>query len=83
MKFSGFFAWWLWRTIYLMKLPGLERKIRVALDWTLDLVFPRDIVYLRSLHTAHCPGVADEPPDENFSSVDQLAHAAMHVVTPQ
>jgi len=34
-KFSGFFAWWLWRTIYLFKLPGLERKLRVAMDWTL------------------------------------------------
>src|SRR3954452_10886507 len=52
LKFSGFFAWWLWRTIYLLKLPGIERKIRVALDWTLDLFFPRDIVYLRPLHSA-------------------------------
>lgn len=51
LKFSGFIAWWLWRTIYLMKLPGFERKVRVALDWTLDLVFPRDIVYLRPLHS--------------------------------
>ena len=47
VKFSGFFAWWLWRTLYLLKLPGLERKIRVAMDWTLDLFFPRDIVLLR------------------------------------
>ena len=46
-KFSGFFAWWLWRTIYLFKLPGLERKIRVAMDWTLDLFFRRDIVLLK------------------------------------
>lgn len=43
-SFSGFFAWWLWRTIYLMKLPRLERKIRVAMDWTLDLVFSKDLV---------------------------------------
>lgn len=50
LRFSGFIAWWLWRTIYLIKLPGLERKLRVAIDWTLDLVFPRDIVYLRPLH---------------------------------
>ncbi|MCC7424747.1 MAG: NAD(P)/FAD-dependent oxidoreductase, partial [Planctomycetaceae bacterium] len=57
-KFSGFFAWWLWRTIYLMKLPGFERKLRVAIDWTLDLFFPRDIVYLRPLHTSHRPGAA-------------------------
>lgn len=42
-KFSGLLAWWLWRTIYLIKLPTLEKKIRVALDWTVDLFFPRDI----------------------------------------
>ena len=42
MKFSGFFAWWLWRTIYLCKLPRLEKKVRVALDWTLDLCFAKD-----------------------------------------
>ncbi len=47
LQFSGFFAWWLWRTIYLFKLPGLERKVRVAMDWTLDLFFPRDIVLLK------------------------------------
>ena len=40
-RFSGFFAWWLWRTVYLFKLPGLERKVRVPWIWTLDLFFPR------------------------------------------
>jgi NADH:ubiquinone reductase (H+-translocating) len=55
-QFSGFVAWWLFRTIYLMKLPGFERKLRVAIDWTLDLFFPRDTVYLRPLHTAKGPG---------------------------
>jgi NADH dehydrogenase len=44
VKFSGFLAWWLWRTIYLSKLPRLEKKIRVAIDWTLDLVFAKDLV---------------------------------------
>ena len=47
VRFSGFFAWWLWRTVYLFKLPGFERKLRVAMDWTLDLFFPRDIVLLK------------------------------------
>ena len=42
MRFSGFVAWWLWRTIYLSKLPRLEKKVRVALDWTLDLCFAKD-----------------------------------------
>ena len=45
IKFSGLLAWWMWRTIYLAKLPTLEKKIRVALDWTIDLFFPRDIVH--------------------------------------
>jgi NADH dehydrogenase len=44
MRFSGFVAWWLWRAIYLSKLPRAERKLRVLLDWTLDLVFSKDIV---------------------------------------
>jgi len=44
INFSGFFAWWLWRTIYLSKLPRFEKKVRVALDWTLDLVFSKDLV---------------------------------------
>ena len=48
IKVSGFLAWWLWRTIYLMKLPGLDRKIRVAADWTLDLILPPDIVQLKT-----------------------------------
>ncbi|MBI5072778.1 NAD(P)/FAD-dependent oxidoreductase [Candidatus Woesearchaeota archaeon] len=40
--FSGFFSWWLWRTIYLTKLYGWKNKIRVALDWTLNFFYPRD-----------------------------------------
>src|SRR5262249_41335807 len=42
IRFSGFIAWWLWRTIYLSKLPRLEKKVRVALEWTLDLCFAND-----------------------------------------
>jgi NADH dehydrogenase len=44
MRFSGFAAWWLWRTLYLAKLPRFEKKLRVLLDWTLDLVFSKDLV---------------------------------------
>jgi len=46
VRFSGFVAWWLWRTIYLSKLPRLEKKVRVALDWTLDLCFAKDFACL-------------------------------------
>jgi len=51
VNFSGFIAWWLWRTIYLSKLPRIEKKLRVALDWTLDLVFSKDLVQLRTLRS--------------------------------
>jgi len=48
-NFSGFLAWWMWRTIYLSKLPRLEKKFRVALDWTLDLFFSKDLVQFETL----------------------------------
>src|SRR5580658_7014222 len=44
LRFSGLLAWLMWRGIYLSKLPGIERKIRVLMDWTAELFFPRDIV---------------------------------------
>jgi NADH:ubiquinone reductase (H+-translocating) len=44
---TGFLAWVLWRTYYLLRLPGLDRKFRVAFDWTLELLFPRDTAELR------------------------------------
>jgi NADH:ubiquinone reductase (H+-translocating) len=46
LKFSGTFAWFLWRTIYLAKLPRLETKVRVAMGWTLDLFFRKDVVQM-------------------------------------
>lgn len=45
-RFSGLFAWFLWRTYYLNRIPQLEKKVRVVLDWTLDLFFSRDLVQL-------------------------------------
>src|SRR6266567_953392 len=49
LNFSGFFAWWLWRTIYLGKLPGLDKKFHVAFDWTLDLLFHKDVCAVHDL----------------------------------
>jgi NADH dehydrogenase len=43
ITFSGFIAWWLWRTVYLSKLPRLAKKLRVMVGWTLDLFFGREI----------------------------------------
>lgn len=44
---TGFLAWLLWRSYYLARLPGLDRQFRVAFDWSIGLLFPRDIAELR------------------------------------
>jgi NADH:ubiquinone reductase (H+-translocating) len=51
INFSGFAAWWLWRTIYLSKLPRFEKKVHVAFDWTLDLLFSKDLVQFLDVRT--------------------------------
>jgi NADH:ubiquinone reductase (H+-translocating) len=43
IKFSGFIAWWFWRSVYLMKLPRLAKKLRVMSSWTLDIFFGQEI----------------------------------------
>jgi NADH dehydrogenase len=67
-NFSGFFAWWMWRTVYLTKLPGLDKKVRVAFDWTLDLLFPKDVCAVHEFdhrdfrwpdHVAHTSAVQE------------------------
>ena len=58
INFSGFLAWWMWRTIYLSKLPRLEKKVRVALGWSLDLFFSKDLVQLKTNDVAVSAGGA-------------------------
>ncbi|HYQ44416.1 MAG TPA: NAD(P)/FAD-dependent oxidoreductase [Polyangiaceae bacterium] len=41
VRLSGFIAWFVWRSLYLGKLVGFGNKIRVMLDWTLDLFVER------------------------------------------
>jgi NADH:ubiquinone reductase (H+-translocating) len=47
VRLSGLLAWILWRCIYLMKMPGLNRKTRIASDWMLHLLFPPDLAETR------------------------------------
>jgi NADH:quinone reductase (non-electrogenic) len=63
INFSGFIAWWFWRTIYLSKLPRFEKKLRVAFDWTLDLIFSKDLVQFLDIRA---PMVSR--PEERLSS---------------
>lgn len=47
LNIYGFLAWWLWRSVYLSKIPKFEKRLRVLLDWTIDLFFSRDISRLK------------------------------------
>jgi NADH dehydrogenase len=64
---SGFIAWFMWRTVYLSKLPGLDRKLRVMVEWTMDLFFPRDINLLSPRASRVCNDVHLEPGDILFT----------------
>ncbi len=68
VNFSGFIAWWLWRTIYLSKLPGIEKKIRVALDWTLDLLFAKDLVQFLTLRSSS----VSHPENETIHAFEEV-----------
>ena len=47
VRLTGFMAWFAWRTYYLLAVPQREQRLRVALDWFLDLLFPPNIVDLK------------------------------------
>ena len=66
LKFSGFAGWVLWRTVYLMKLPRTEKRLRVALQWALDAVFDRDFGQFITLR--------------DIASLNRLTEAARHDV---
>ena len=64
----GFPAWFVTRSYHLLQLPTLNRKVRVVLDWTLSLFFPRDVAAL---------GIAARPHRGVRASVGGLGHAGV------
>jgi NADH:quinone reductase (non-electrogenic) len=67
---SGFLAWWMWRTIYLMKLPGWGRRLKVATSWTLDLLLPPELVELKLAGSMGVTQEHFEPGQEVFGQGD-------------
>jgi NADH dehydrogenase len=56
IKVSGFIAWFLWRSYYLLRLPSWDRRLRVALDWTLELLLGHDVTEISMRRTRTRPG---------------------------
>jgi len=69
-KISGLLAWCLWRCIYLMKMPGLNRKVRIATDWLLHLLFPPDLAQTKVAFESGIRNQHFEPGDVIFQQGD-------------
>ncbi len=70
VKVSGLLAWLLWRYIYLMKMPGLNRKVRIAADWLLHLLFPPELAQTKVAFESGIRNQHFEPGDIIFQQGD-------------
>ena len=70
INLSGFLAWFMWRTIYLMKLPGWGRRLKVAASWTFDLFLPPELVQLKLTNSQGIAHEHFEPGQDVFRQGD-------------
>jgi NADH dehydrogenase len=66
LRLSGFLAWFLWRGIYLFKLPSWSRRVKVGFDWAWDLLFARDLAHPRAQPTERVSRAYYQPGDYIF-----------------
>ena len=74
VRMSGFLAWFLWRTVYLSKLPSWSRRLKVAFDWTWELVFSRDLAFLKTEQTERVSRAYFQAHDYVFRQGDPAAN---------
>lgn len=70
IKLSGFIAWIMWRCIYLMKMPGLNRKVRISTDWLLHVLFPPELAQTKVAFEYGIKNQHFEPGDLVFQQGD-------------
>ena len=70
VRMSGFVAWFLWRSVYLFKLPSWSKRVKVGFDWAWDLVFARDLGHLRTDQTERISRARYHPGDYVFRAGD-------------
>lgn len=74
MQLSGFIAWFVWRSVYLLKLPSWSRRFQVGFDWGWALLFPRDLAHLRTKLTDRVSHAHYQPGDYIFRQGDAPAN---------
>src|SRR5262249_32169057 len=70
VKLSGLLAWLLWRWVYLIKMPGINRKVRIAADWFLHLLFPPELAQTKLAFESGIRNQHFEPGDIIFHEGD-------------
>jgi NADH dehydrogenase len=63
MNIHGIVAWFLWRNVYLSKIPTWDKRFRVFLDWTADAIFDRDISRLKFMR---------REPEKEYKVLDEV-----------
>jgi NADH dehydrogenase len=63
MHFSGFIAWFIWRTVYMLKLPSLSHRVKVGFDWAWDLFYSRNLAHPKADPTERISRAHYEPGD--------------------
>jgi NADH dehydrogenase len=76
LEFSGVVGWVLWRTVYLLKLPRLEKKLGVGLQWALDAVFDRDLGQYLTLRDVVSLNRLLETTRQDASQIQQHGHVS-------
>ena len=85
-KLSGFIAWFMWRSVYLFKLPSWSRRVQVGFDWAWLLIFPRDLSCIKTDVTERISHAHYEPGDyiikvgEPPSSFYVIEHGEVEIV---
>ena len=74
LHLSGFLAWFVWRGVYLLKLPSWSRRLQVGFDWGWALLFPRDLAHLRTKLTDRVSHAHYQPGDFVFRQGDAPAN---------
>lgn len=67
---SGFVAWFLWRSVYLFKLPTLSHQLKVGFDWAWEIFYSRDLAHPKGDQTERISKAHLQPGDYVFKEGD-------------
>jgi len=70
LHFSGSVAWFMWRTVYMFKLPSWSHRVKVGFDWAWDFFYSRDLAHPKANQTERISRAHYQPGDYIFLEGD-------------